>query len=116
MQPHSPSLGVVAREMALDIAEAVYDPQVATHVPGVANTAADELSRRLEPNHAFKLPPILHDASEVHPPERTDKWWRTGAARQSQTGHKGPSPVPIDRPATATSSSASSSRAPPCST
>ena len=40
MKTHSQSLGVVAREMALDISDAVYEPQVASHVPGVANIAA----------------------------------------------------------------------------
>ena len=37
MQPHSAALNVVARELALDIADAAYDPQLATHVPRVAN-------------------------------------------------------------------------------
>ena len=47
MQPHSASLGVVAREMALDIADAVYSPDLAAHLPGVANVTADALSRFL---------------------------------------------------------------------
>ena len=34
MQPHSPQLGVVAREMALDIAGAAYAPDVTEHLPG----------------------------------------------------------------------------------
>ena len=77
MQPHSKSLGAVAREIALDIADAIYEPQLVEHVPGVANVIADALSRRFDPNAApFVLPaPLLH-AEEVHPPERVETWWR----------------------------------------
>ena len=82
MQPHSDSLGVVAREMALDIADAIYDPQLASHVPGVANVAADTLSRRFQPGYAFSLPPILVRATEVHPPARTANWWRSTVPRR----------------------------------
>ena len=35
------TLGIVARELALDIADAIYEPQMASHVPGVANVGAD---------------------------------------------------------------------------
>ena len=83
MQPHSASLGVVAREMALDIADAIYDPQLATHVPGVANVAADTLSRRFMPVYAFIRPNILVRATEVHPPARTTDWWRSTVPRRA---------------------------------
>ena len=54
MQPSGPSLMVVAREFALDMADAVYDPQLVSHVPGVANLAADALSR-IEGSVCFNL-------------------------------------------------------------
>ena len=36
---------VVAKELALDIAQGVYRPQLVQHVPGLANKSADALSR-----------------------------------------------------------------------
>ena len=83
MQPHSYSLGVVARELALDIADAVYEPQLASHVPGVANIAADCLSRKFQPDKKFVLPEVLADSTEVHPAERNDAWWRMLTPRAS---------------------------------
>ena len=77
MQPHSYSLGVVARELALDISDAVYEPQVASHVPGVANVAADRLSRKFHPDVSFQLPAVLANSTEVFPAERNDTWWRS---------------------------------------
>ena len=41
--------GIVAREIALDIAAACYEPTLAEHVPGLANTTCDILSRRYMP-------------------------------------------------------------------
>ena len=86
MQPHSATLGVIARELALDIADAIYEPQMASHVPGVANVAADALSRKHQPDVVFTLPSVLAGSTEVHPPDRDHQWWRTIAARQSQIG------------------------------
>ena len=103
MQPHSASLGVVAREVALDIADAIYEPQLASHVPGVANVAADALSRKYQPDFQYALPAILQASAEVHPPERTPSWWRsTVPTRKGQHGPKGTVKTPH-------SSSASSS-------
>eukprot|EP00959_Pyramimonas_sp_CCMP1952_P397671 8332867-Pyramimonas_sp.AAC.1 len=48
----SGSLGLIAREVALDVASAVYGPDVVEHVPGLANVAADTLSRRFAPDAA----------------------------------------------------------------
>ena len=45
----SKSLGVIAREIALDVSEACYSPDVTTHIPGVANKSADILSRLTAP-------------------------------------------------------------------
>ena len=100
MQPHSPALNTVARELALDVADSIYEPQVAEHVPGVANIAADALSRKWDPSHRYHLPPVLKHACEVHPPSRPPQWWRARDSRLRQTGDEGVS----------TASSASSSQ------
>ena len=52
MQPHSENLGLIARETALDISHMSYFPDVIQHIPGIANTCADALSHRFEPNTA----------------------------------------------------------------
>ena len=49
MQPHSARLGIIAREMALDVAALSYCPYVIAHLPGIANRAADALSRMHQP-------------------------------------------------------------------
>ena len=88
MQTSSPSLGVIAREMALDVADAVYEPTLATHIPGVANITADALSRRyVKGAPAFEIPPALAHSTEVTPEDRDERWWRTlYGVRQSHSG------------------------------
>ena len=88
LQTHSPVLGVVARELALDVSDAAYEPQTAAHVPGVANVAADTLSRKYEPGVAFTLPAVLAGCTEVHPPARNGDWWRSLAPRHSHKAVK----------------------------
>ena len=45
------SVGLVARELALDIGRATYTPHMVTHIPGVANIPSDYLSRTCDPAH-----------------------------------------------------------------
>ena len=92
MQPSSPTLGIIARELALDLADAIYDPQLVSHVPGVANLAADALSRFHQPGKRFVLPPILKDALEITVPPRPLSWWRSLVPRQSHLGEAGAPP------------------------
>jgi hypothetical protein len=56
---------VVAREMALDVARACYEPTVVEHVPGVANKACDALSRRYQPGKRLDIPAILQGVQET---------------------------------------------------
>ena len=79
MQPHSAQLGIIARELALDISSAAYAPDVVEHLPGIANTAADALSRRLDPSKSYKLPHYLEGVPETSV-ERPPMWWKTGPA------------------------------------
>ena len=59
MQPHSAQLGVIAREMALDIAAAAYAPDICEHLPGVANAGSDALSRLHAPGNMYQIPSYL---------------------------------------------------------
>ena len=45
MKTSGTDTSIVAREMALDIGDALYAPNVAEHIPGIANVIADHLSR-----------------------------------------------------------------------
>ena len=45
--------GIIAREMALDIADAGYRPSIAEHVPGDHNVIPDMLSRKFQPGALY---------------------------------------------------------------
>jgi len=80
MQPKSKSLGVVARELALDLACASYSVDFVQHLAGVTNVTADILSRKFQPGKTFEVPFMLERALEVEPPVRDASWWRTKPA------------------------------------
>ena len=77
IQPKSPSLGVIARELALDISRAIYEASVASHIAGVANVTSDMLSCTFQPGHQFELPAACSTAQEMFPPTRDRNWWRS---------------------------------------
>ena len=52
--------GLVAREMAIELARASYVPEFAQHVPGICNVWSDQLSRLEEPNKPSSVPQELH--------------------------------------------------------
>ena len=85
MQPpsHSKSLGILAREIALDMSEAVFEPHVLSHVPGVANCIPDSLSRRFMPKyaHTWVCPAVLSAAVEARELDRTISFYRTVQAK-----------------------------------
>ena len=68
---------VVAREMALDIARACYEPLVVEHVPGVANKICDGLSRKHQPGKSFKLPALLADVEETKLSKRDSSFFQS---------------------------------------
>ena len=74
-------LGLIAREMALDIAASAYSPDVVEHLPGIGNVAADALSRRYQPGKPSSLPSYLTPDRECHVQDRGRSWWRTLPAK-----------------------------------
>ena len=76
MQPHSLQLAIIAREVALDVASAMYTPDIVEHVPGVANVAADALSRLNDPTKAVALPSYLSTVPRHACTARQLGWWR----------------------------------------
>ena len=78
------SLNLVAREVALDLAECTYLPQTFSHLPGVANGVADSLSRRFDPSkQPWKIPAMLYNVQELLVPWRPKSWWRTFTYEQN---------------------------------
>ena len=69
---------LIAREVALDVAESAYSPDVGGHLPGDANVTADALSRRWDPDAGeWRLPLALAGATEAVAPQRNRAYYRT---------------------------------------
>ncbi len=83
MRSLSPSLAIVARELALRLVELPFPPD-AVHTPGVAHVIADRLSRIFAPGGAGKASPELHpslkDAVLTPVPVRDRCWSRALAS------------------------------------
>ena len=69
--------GIIAREIALDVAQSEYRPNIVEHVPGIDNVVADELSRKFQPGHVFALPPCLTDVPELQLAARDRSYFRS---------------------------------------
>ena len=80
MQPKSKALGVVARELALDLSSASYALDFAQHVAGITNGIADSLSRKNQPGKSYELHHLLKDAREDAPQPRDINWWKSKSA------------------------------------
>ena len=85
--------GIIAREIALDVAATEYKPDVAEHVPGLDNDVADMLSRKFAPTKDYVLPSILASIPEAPVTDRHDEYYRTvhqppAASKQRQRGNK----------------------------
>ena len=75
--PQSMDLGLLSRELALDVAEGVYQPEVqAHHVAGKVNVLADALSRDFA-NSSFVVPAVLRNVAATPVEERRVEWYRT---------------------------------------
>jgi hypothetical protein len=68
---------IVAREIALDMAESCYYPHVVEHVPGVLNTVADMLSRKYMPGSNYVVPACLQHVEELLLPMRDRGYYRS---------------------------------------
>jgi len=76
--------GIVAREMALDVAYALYAPHISEHVPGVSNVTCDMLSRKFQPGATYVVPSALAAAKETVLQPRTRAYFRTAAPPTSE--------------------------------
>ena len=80
---------MIARELAIDVGNAAFRPDVVVHTPGVASQIADKLSRKYDPNFVYTLPPGLDQAVPVDPPPRGREWWLTDTAAAHMDLDKG---------------------------
>ena len=72
----SRAMGIIAREMALDVAEAAYAPDLAEHLPGICNKTADDLSRLGSPGGPTELPSWLSSVPRTAVPTRDVDYFR----------------------------------------
>jgi hypothetical protein len=72
---------IVAREIALDVAQSEYRPSIAQHIQGVDNVIADALSRKYMPGNVFTVPSCLHPDQELALPARGQDYYRTLVSR-----------------------------------
>ena len=66
---------IIAREVAHDIADAVYAPHIVEHIPGVDNVVSDMLSRKFAPGTVLVLPDCLKDVEELVLQPRTRAYY-----------------------------------------
>jgi hypothetical protein len=76
----SRAMGIIAREVALDVAESCYAPDVSEHIAGLSNKTADVLSRLEAPPKSGedppKVPEWLTKVPQSYPPQRGLDYFR----------------------------------------
>ena len=79
MRPANATIAIVARELALRLAELSFPPD-AVHTPGVAHVLADRLSRVFAPNGSGivdkNIHPALANAKLTKVPDRSNSWYK----------------------------------------
>ena len=74
LQSASPSLNLIAREIALDATLGLYHLGVAVHIPGIANKLPDDLSRMWAPE-PHQIPMELLDVPRHQVPTLDSTFW-----------------------------------------
>ena len=64
------ALNLIARELALDLGDGSFRPDVCSHSPGAASKIADALSLKVQPGARFEVPALLHNVKAVVVPMR----------------------------------------------
>ncbi len=70
----------IAREVALEVGDGSYTPQVAAHIPGIANDVCDVLPRRRDPHkwrtRPWQLPKLLARVPRTEVPTWDSPYYR----------------------------------------
>ena len=69
--------GLIVREVALDLAEGIFEPMQASHISGLSNDVPDALSRLEEPGAGHTIPPQVSLVPRWFPPARGDGYYRS---------------------------------------
>ena len=84
LKASSPALARLARELALDLGDAAFRPDVVSHTPGVASSWADRLSRMNQPGcKEVDVPSALPPSLKVAVSPRDSSFWRLGTPSHS---------------------------------
>ena len=81
-------VNLVARALALGLADGAFRPEVVKHVSGASNVVADILSRKFQPDKEFVLPQILRKVEEFHPPSRDASCYRAISGLPAEQSRK----------------------------
>ena len=97
LKTHGAACGIIARELALDMAVESFPPVIAEHVPGIANLVPDILSRRYDPHYEkdWQVPPLLRGVHEVVLAPRGLEYYRSlrGPPAAAAAGAGNPNPA-----------------------
>ena len=80
--------GIIAREVAIDLARACYMPVVAEHLPGIANGVCDALSRFFQPSAKAVVPVFLQGVARLELLPRGRECYSTLAPPSASQGVK----------------------------
>ena len=87
----NPAMGIIARELALELAQLSFQPD-ATHTPGLSHVVADVLSRVYAPDGTgtvtSELHPALSEAQCCETPQRNEQWYLAYRARRARRTKK----------------------------
>lgn len=75
MRAKGQGVNLVARELALDLSDGCFRPDVCCHIPGITNKCCDALSRLFQPNNNIPFPKMLHNIPEFSPPLRENTYY-----------------------------------------
>ena len=81
LKAKSAALNLCARELALELADGTFLPDIIEHILGVTNVLADYLSRRRDPSKfsTWRLPGPLQAARLAACEPRPPRWWQARA-------------------------------------
>ena len=87
LRPKSAQLQLIGQELALEFCHFSFVPIVAKHLPGVANTVADALSRLHQPG-STKDPNLeyLKQARSIQVPAREISYYQSAAQAPKKSG------------------------------
>ena len=89
MRPKTPAIGIIVRELAIQLAEQSVPPD-ALQTPGISHVVADALSRVFSPEGGgvvdASIHPALASATLSAPPERSPQWYKAHSRTRSQWG------------------------------